>query len=394
MTEQQLAYARAEQQRLDARETYQFWSHFNWNQKYLNELAEESRRRNLEQVAAGTGQPNWNAETSALMSVDSLSPAHDDGVVWRSPSGEAGSWHPEETEAGGSVSWRSPSESGPLTSSSDAVSPSPVTWAEPEASAGVAAPTRPVERSDPSLSLLLQPIQAGQPPPEVANPVPTLQICADPRMSVLLPRDPAMAERQIQDLDLLSRLVAEAVRSGAAGDRDRETAHREAAVQVYSFWSQFYRDQDRLQRLCERMHELSQEAIRRAEELRLLQVESDKINADSVSPFVDVRDAIDMRAYERPGVAHNRPGGFPRDRIAFWKELLARRPEQFSDENRALIARNWAPEVDEQWLDFHDDQQAYIGDRLVHHHWDRGPWAVPLPEQCHKHFSDVLHDDR
>jgi hypothetical protein len=67
MTEQQLAYARAEQQRLDARETYQFWSHFNWNQKYLDELAEESRRRNLEQAVAGTSQPNWSAETSALI---------------------------------------------------------------------------------------------------------------------------------------------------------------------------------------------------------------------------------------------------------------------------------------------------------------------------------------
>lgn len=280
MTEQQLAYARAEQQRLDARETYQFWSHFDWNTKYLAELAEESRRRNLEQVVAGTGQPNWSAETSPLMCVDSLSPAHDDGVVWRSPSGEAGSWHPEETEADGSVSWRSPSEPEPLTSSTDAVSSSTLTWAEPEASAGVSAPTRPVEQSDPSLSPPLQPIQAGGPPPEVPNPVPTLQIRVDPQMSALLPKDPAMAERQIQDLNLLSRLVAEAVRSGAAGDRDREAAHREAAVQVYSFWSQFYRDQDRLQRLCERMHDLSQEAIRRAEELRLLQVESDKINAD------------------------------------------------------------------------------------------------------------------
>jgi hypothetical protein len=158
----------------------------------------------------------------------------------------------------------------------------------------------------------------------------------------------------------------------------------------------------------------SQEAFERIRELALLQNEFDRIDRDSASPFVHVRDAVDMRAYERSGVMHNRPGDHPRDRHSFWGELLERHPEYFSDRNRAFITgklgentgwvpkeddqwtegTRWAPEVDDQWLKFHEGQGAFIGDKLVHHHWDRGPWAVPLPEQCHRIFSEVLHYGR
>jgi hypothetical protein len=106
--------------------------------------------------------------------------------------------------------------------------------------------------------------------------------------------------------------------------------------------------------------------------------------------FVDPAFAIDMRdvaGYNQDATSL----GYPRDSRAFWWVMLAEHPHLFSEDNVDRINRRQSPEVDTQWLDYHPGQELYLHDRLVHHHWDQGPWAFGVPEHFHTQFHKLLH---
>jgi hypothetical protein len=102
----------------------------------------------------------------------------------------------------------------------------------------------------------------------------------------------------------------------------------------------------------------------------------------------DVRRAVDTRTFD---VSTTTALGYPREARLFFAALLDEHPDLFSIDNRARVARGEAPEVDETWLDHHPEQEMYLHDRLVHHHWDQGPWAFAIPEHFHQQFHRDLH---
>jgi len=106
--------------------------------------------------------------------------------------------------------------------------------------------------------------------------------------------------------------------------------------------------------------------------------------------FVDAAYAVDMRdiAGQNQDVTSL---GYPRDARAFWWVMLAEHPHLFSKENVDRIDRRQAPEVDDQWVEYHPGQVYYLHDRLIHHHWDQGPWAFGVPEHFHTQFHKLLH---
>jgi hypothetical protein len=105
--------------------------------------------------------------------------------------------------------------------------------------------------------------------------------------------------------------------------------------------------------------------------------------------FVDPTYAVDMR--DTAGATSETALGFVRDSRAFWRTMLEEHPELFSKRNVNFIETRQSPEVDQQWLKYHPGQEMYEHDRLVHHHWDQGPWAFGIPEHFHSFFHRLLH---
>ena len=63
----------------------------------------------------------------------------------------------------------------------------------------------------------------------------------------------------------------------------------------------------------------------------------------------------------------------------------------FSEANQDLIKQGLSPVVDEQWLQSHPGQEMFLGDVLVHHHIEQGPFAAAIPSAFHQIFYTPLH---
>lgn len=109
--------------------------------------------------------------------------------------------------------------------------------------------------------------------------------------------------------------------------------------------------------------------------------------------YVNPRLNVDMR--RAPPGSRNNAAGYPRNGPWFFKQLLAKFPEAFSDANKRRIngRKPRCPKVDQQWLDF-VQRQGKRGQKLVHHHLNQGPIATPLPENVHKDNHKLLHPKR
>jgi hypothetical protein len=88
--------------------------------------------------------------------------------------------------------------------------------------------------------------------------------------------------------------------------------------------------------------------------------------------------------------------GAPRNAKYFWTQLIKKRPEMFSEDNRKFIATNEFKKikVDEQWIKYNPTHKAYFLDQLVHHHEEQGPIAYAIPVKVHVKWTRILHEFR
>lgn len=76
----------------------------------------------------------------------------------------------------------------------------------------------------------------------------------------------------------------------------------------------------------------------------------------------------------------------------FWQQLIEREPQMFSKGNLYRIQElGLSPRVDATWVEYNPTHQSFMNDVLTHHHIDRGPIAVPLPQTVHEQWTSVLH---
>lgn len=64
----------------------------------------------------------------------------------------------------------------------------------------------------------------------------------------------------------------------------------------------------------------------------------------------------------------------------FWRQMLDKHPEMFSEENRIAIKGSRSPKVDDQWIKFNSSHSEYKHGKLIHHHIDQGNTATGIPE--------------
>ncbi len=106
--------------------------------------------------------------------------------------------------------------------------------------------------------------------------------------------------------------------------------------------------------------------------------------------YINPKLMIDMT--KAPG-SNTNSAGFVRNNQWFWRQMLQKNPEMFSEDNKHLINDlRRSPIVDEQWVKYNPSQGAFINETLVHHHFEQGNYATPLPEAVHKSWFKALHE--
>ena len=106
-----------------------------------------------------------------------------------------------------------------------------------------------------------------RPPPDPLPPRPLSPpgVPTDPVLRELLPSDHDTVTRLLSDLTLIGDRMDTAAALRANGNVAQAQAAERAAREVYDFWSAFYRNQERIALIAERLHELTAASIESAE---------------------------------------------------------------------------------------------------------------------------------
>ncbi len=72
-----------------------------------------------------------------------------------------------------------------------------------------------------------------------------------------------------------------------------------------------------------------------------------------------------------------------RNKESFWHEWAKRYGDTLSAANKKAIDDGDTPVVDKEWIKTFPEHAPYLGEKLVHHHLDQGPLAIPLPTTVH-----------
>jgi hypothetical protein len=105
--------------------------------------------------------------------------------------------------------------------------------------------------------------------------------------------------------------------------------------------------------------------------------------------FMRPEDRIDMK--DAPESSSRTAEDYKRNSRWYFRKLLEKHAEYFSEENEARILNDKSPIIDEQWLEYHEEHRWFEGDFLRHHHIDRGSIAVAIPRRFHEIFHSMLH---
>ena len=105
--------------------------------------------------------------------------------------------------------------------------------------------------------------------------------------------------------------------------------------------------------------------------------------------YINTRQKVDMSA--APAGSSTNAAGHKRNGPWFWRQMLKKKPEMFSADNKQLIAEGLAPKADKTWLKHNPRHKNYVDDTLIHHHIDKGQFATPLPQTVHREFHGALH---
>jgi hypothetical protein len=171
----------------------------------------------------------------------------------------------------------------------------------------------------------------SRPPPDPppTRPLSPPGVPTDPALRELLPSDPDTATRLLSDLTLIGDRIDAAAALRENGNVAQAQAAECAAREVYDFWSAFYRNQERLALIVERLHELTVASIEGAEADRvagqaaaqtldemLAQQQADHTR-DARRPAPDPQEVLDddaalEKAWNRSGLPTGAPWRRPR----------------------------------------------------------------------------------
>jgi hypothetical protein len=107
--------------------------------------------------------------------------------------------------------------------------------------------------------------------------------------------------------------------------------------------------------------------------------------------FMPERYWIDMTG--APESAARTSQGWQRDSEWFWKAFHKRFRDEwwFSKRNQEWAKLGQPCEIDDLWVKNFPEQEYFLGDLLVHHHVESGPFAAAIPRSFHQVLHGPLH---
>ncbi|MBU3157549.1 hypothetical protein LL037_16520 [Clostridium estertheticum] len=81
--------------------------------------------------------------------------------------------------------------------------------------------------------------------------------------------------------------------------------------------------------------------------------------------------------------------GWKRDSRYYFKQLLNRHPEYFSEENKWSLEDGISPLCDKVFIDYFPEYKPFLGDKLIHHHIGEDGQSVALPAGLHIGYGIV-----
>lgn len=81
----------------------------------------------------------------------------------------------------------------------------------------------------------------------------------------------------------------------------------------------------------------------------------------------------------------------PRNHQFFWKEVMSKKTQMFSEFNRGELKAGRVPKVDEQWIKYNPTHKNYLNEPLHHHHEGQGRYAYAIPRKVHQKWTSILH---
>lgn len=101
--------------------------------------------------------------------------------------------------------------------------------------------------------------------------------------------------------------------------------------------------------------------------------------------FVDTNVLVHAASNAPEDQAKRNAAGYAGNGPWFWRQMLEKHPEMFSEANKVLIRKEGlAPIIDATWVKYNRMHKDFMHQKLIHHHIDQGPIAKPLPESVHR----------
>jgi hypothetical protein len=76
--------------------------------------------------------------------------------------------------------------------------------------------------------------------------------------------------------------------------------------------------------------------------------------------------------------------GFKRDAKLFWKKFKKKFPKTLSNKNLLRIKNGKSPVVDRTWMRHFKAHKPFNGQKIEHHHLNKGSFSIPLPKGLHR----------
>ena len=92
---------------------------------------------------------------------------------------------------------------------------------------------------------------------------------------------------------------------------------------------------------------------------------------------------------ENNGKSNVNSCGWKRDSRYYFKQLLNRHPEYFSEENKWSLEDGISPLCDKVFIDYFPEYKPFLGDKLIHHHIGEDGQSVALPAGLHTGYGIV-----
>lgn len=93
--------------------------------------------------------------------------------------------------------------------------------------------------------------------------------------------------------------------------------------------------------------------------------------------------------FKGKGISGTNAAGWERNHSKYFRDILEKHPEFWSNENVERIENDLTPIVDDVFMEYFPQYNEYLHEGLLHHHVGGGGQAVAVPKSIHEGFGGI-----